>query len=110
MTLPTRGGRPLRSIWLPGMLLLLLPGCGRHQDAAPRSPEESLQSMQIHPDFRVEMFASEPEVVDPVEMAFDARGRIFVAERGFSVTGRKAGPHGGGSLASGPLPVGPELG
>jgi putative membrane-bound dehydrogenase-like protein len=36
--------------------------------------------MQVHPDFRVELFASEPDVVDPVEMAFDARGRIFVAE------------------------------
>ena len=36
--------------------------------------------MQIHPDFRVELFASEPDVLDPVEMAFDARGRVFVAE------------------------------
>ena len=80
MILPTRGGRPLTSIWILGASLLLLPGCSRHQDAAPRSPQESLQSMQIHPDFRVELFASEPEVVDPVEMAFDARGRIFVAE------------------------------
>ena len=80
MILPTRGGRPLTSIWILGASLLLLPGCSRHQDAAPRSPQESLQSMQIHPDFRVEIFASEPEVVDPVEMAFDARGRIFVAE------------------------------
>lgn len=80
MRFPTRGRLPLTSIWLLGAFLLLLPGCSRHQDAAPRSPQESLQSMQIHPDFRVELFASEPEVVDPVEMAFDARGRIFVAE------------------------------
>ena len=80
MNLPTRGGHPLKSIWILGVFLLLLPGCARHQDAAPRSPRESLQSMQVHPDFRVELFASEPEVVDPVEMAFDAQGRIFVAE------------------------------
>lgn len=80
MHLPTRGGRPLRSIWLLGVSLLFLPGCSRHQDAAPRSPRESLKSMQIHPDFRVELFASEPDVMDPVEMAFDAQGRIFVAE------------------------------
>ncbi|MDE2758453.1 MAG: c-type cytochrome [Acidobacteriota bacterium] len=80
MNISTCGGRPLRSIWLPGVFLLLLPACARHQDAAPRSPQESLQSMRIHPGFRVELFASEPDVVDPVEMAFDARGRLFVAE------------------------------
>lgn len=80
MILPTRGGRPLASIWILAASLLILPGCARHQDAAPRSPRESLQSMQVHPDFRVELFASEPDVVDPVEMAFDGRGRIFVAE------------------------------
>lgn len=80
MNLSILGERPPISIWILGASLLLLPGCSRHQDAAPRSPRESLQSMQIHPDFRVELFASEPEVVDPVEMAFDAQGRIFVAE------------------------------
>ena len=77
---PTRKRRPLKSLWVLGASLLLLPGCSRHQDAAPRSPQESLQSMQIHPDFRVELFASEPDVLDPVEMAFDGRGRVFVAE------------------------------
>lgn len=82
MNFPTRRGHPLKSIWILGGSLLLLPGCARHQDAVPGSPEESLQSMQVHPDFRVELFASEPEVVDPVEMAFDARGRLFVAEMG----------------------------
>lgn len=80
MELPTCRGHPLKLTWILGASLLLLPGCSRHQDAAPRSPRESLQSMQVHPDFRVELFASEPDVVDPVEMAFDARGRIFVAE------------------------------
>lgn len=80
MGFPTVEGRLLKPLWILGASLLLLPGCSRHQDAAPRSPRESLQSMQVHPDFRVELFASEPEVVDPVEMAFDARGRIFVAE------------------------------
>ncbi len=80
MNLPSRGGHPLTSIWILGVFLLLLPGCSRHQDAAPRSPRESLQSMQVHPDFRVELFASEPDVVDPVEMAYPVRTRFQVLD------------------------------
>ncbi len=58
----------------------MLAACSRHPDAGPLSPEESLQSIRIHQDFRVELFAAEPDVMDPVEIAFDAWGRAFVAE------------------------------
>src|SRR5262245_29638595 len=44
------------------------------------------------PGFRAELVACEPEVVDPVAMAFDERGRIFVAEmRGYPNGGRGTG-------------------
>lgn len=46
----------------------------------PLSPEEAIESFQVHPDFRVEVFAAEPYVVDPVEVVFDERGRAFAAE------------------------------
>src|SRR4029077_19102974 len=61
--------------------LLCLAGCGKkYVDQPPRSPEESLRSIQVSPDFKVDLFASEPMVYDPVEMGFDENGRIFVAE------------------------------
>lgn len=61
--------------------LLVLAGCGkRHTDSRPLSPQQELQSFRLSEDFRVELFASEPHVVDPVEMVFDENGRIYVAE------------------------------
>jgi glucose/arabinose dehydrogenase len=46
------------------------------------SGEESLQKMTIGQGLKVELFASEkefPELVNPVQMAFDTRGRLWVA-------------------------------
>ncbi len=52
---------------------------------APRSPEEAMKAFQVADGFRIELAASEPNVVDPVAMAFDADGRLFVIEmRGYS--------------------------
>jgi putative membrane-bound dehydrogenase-like protein len=60
---------------------LLVLACGKkHIDAPPMTPEESLKSMRLSEDFHVELFLAEPQVVDPVEMAFDENGRIYVAE------------------------------
>ncbi|HKW99916.1 MAG TPA: PVC-type heme-binding CxxCH protein [Bryobacteraceae bacterium] len=61
--------------------LLLAVSCSRkHPDAPALSPEESLKAIHIQGDFHVELFASEPLVYDPVEMAFDENGKIYVAE------------------------------
>ena len=49
-------------------------------DPGPLSPAEALHTLQIAEGFRIELFASEPHVVDPVEMAFDANGGVYVAE------------------------------
>ena len=46
----------------------------------PLSPEEALDSFQLHPDFEIEVFAAEPFVKDPVCMEFDADGNIYVVE------------------------------
>jgi glucose/arabinose dehydrogenase len=62
-------------------LLMTFAACGpKHIDQAPRSPQESLRSIQVQSGFKVELFASEPLVFDPVEMVFDENGRMFVAE------------------------------
>ena len=47
---------------------------------APSEPAEALKKFQIKEGFRIELAASEPEVVDPVSMAFDADGRLYVVE------------------------------
>lgn len=44
--------------------------------------EESIEKMTVHPGMKVTLFASEekfPELVNPVQMAFDTRGRLWVA-------------------------------
>ncbi|HVK07190.1 MAG TPA: PVC-type heme-binding CxxCH protein [Gemmataceae bacterium] len=52
--------------------------------ADPLTPQQELASFKTLPGFKVELVASEPDVVDPVAMAFDERGRLFVCEmRGY---------------------------
>ena len=63
---------------LPG--LLLLSGCGESTETGPLSPEESLAGFQHPGDVRIEIFAAEPYVRDPVDLVFDEEGRAFVAE------------------------------
>src|SRR5262245_64416962 len=46
----------------------------------PRSAEEALKHMQVPEGFTVELVASEPDIVNPVAMHFDDRGRIWVTE------------------------------
>ncbi len=61
-------------------LLLLLSGCSTDERPLPLSAEETLETFQISEDFRVEIFAAEPYVTDPVELVFDEQGRAWVAE------------------------------
>jgi len=49
---------------------------------SPVSPRESLQWLETEPGFQVELVASEPQIVDPVSMQIDARGRMWVVEMG----------------------------
>lgn len=47
----------------------------------PLSPTEALAKFQLaEPDLKIELAAAEPEVVDPVAIRFDERGRMWVAE------------------------------
>ena len=67
------------------LVLLLATACASRDakgpyDTDPRNPEESRKTFQIVEGFRAELFAAEPNVVDPVEMAFDENGDVYVAE------------------------------
>lgn len=46
----------------------------------PLSPADSMQRMHLPEGFRVELFAAEPQIVKPISMTFDARGRLWVIE------------------------------
>jgi len=44
------------------------------------APEETEKKIQVPPGFEVRLFAAEPEVVNPVAMTWDERGRLWVVE------------------------------
>jgi mono/diheme cytochrome c family protein len=46
----------------------------------PLSPEESIKKVQLPPGYQLELVASEPMVQEPVALAWDGNGRMYVAE------------------------------
>ncbi len=55
------------------------------------TPQQAMAKMTLPPGFRVELVASEPALQNPVAMAFDDRGRIYVTES-FEYPRREPGP------------------
>ncbi len=52
--------------------------------APPLPPEQALKSFKIQAGFRIELVAAEPLVHDPIQIAFDPDGRLWVLEmRGY---------------------------
>src|SRR5881397_278653 len=52
--------------------------------APPLPPEQALKSFKVQPGFRIELVAAEPLVHDPIQIAFDPDGRLWVLEmRGY---------------------------
>lgn len=58
------------------------------------SPEEAQQKFTLPPGFEIRLFASEPEVVNPVAMTWDERGRLWVVELYEYPLGAKPGTKG----------------
>ncbi len=46
----------------------------------PLSVRGSMERTQVAPDLRLELFAAEPDIMKPIAMAWDERGRCWVAE------------------------------
>ena len=46
----------------------------------PLSPEDSLAHTQVPVGWKLELFAAEPDIVNPICLAWDERGRLWVAE------------------------------
>src|ERR671937_689614 len=54
------------------------------QDRPALSTAEALASFALEPGYRIDLVAAEPLVQSPVAIAFDDRGRMYVAEnRGY---------------------------
>ena len=64
---------------IPSVLLL----CDAAQSAkvrSPVSPDQSLGHFKLAPGLQIELAAAEPEVIDPVAIAFDEDGKLWVVE------------------------------
>lgn len=61
----------------------------------PVPPDRASETFQIRKGFRMELVASEPQVVSPVTLAFDEDGRAFVAEMIDYSERRDETPHAG---------------
>ena len=51
----------------------------RHPGRPPYSPSQSLALIEVAPGLRIELFAAEPLVADPVAMDIDEDGHVYVA-------------------------------
>lgn len=73
---------PRRAVVAYGALLVvgLFTAIPRAEASEPRSPAAALADFSLTPGYRIELVASEPQIVDPVAMAFDSQGRLWVVE------------------------------
>ncbi len=84
---PLRYGPALALVWAAA-------GLGLPQACAsePLEPREALRTIHVKEGFRLEIVATEPEVMDPVALAFDENGRLYVVEmRGYPNEGTGEG-------------------
>ncbi len=63
------------------LLVLIITGCG-HQPSSPsnESAENALSTFKLPPGFKIELVAAEPLISDPVDMAIDEKGCMYVVE------------------------------
>ncbi|HKX61060.1 MAG TPA: PVC-type heme-binding CxxCH protein [Verrucomicrobiae bacterium] len=57
-----------------------LSGVYKAVDTPPQHPRETEKKFKVPKGFEVRLFASEPEIVNPVAMTWDDRGRLWVLE------------------------------
>jgi putative heme-binding domain-containing protein len=77
------------------IILLAVAGCNQTSDDSrtygpafnenirptePRTPEEELAGFILPPGFEIELYASEPQIDKPMNLNFDAQGRLWVTQ------------------------------
>src|SRR5258706_8860748 len=61
----------------------------RYPEGGPTAPEKASVKLEVHPDFNVSLVAAEPLITKPININWDARGRLWVAETPEYPNGRK---------------------
>jgi putative membrane-bound dehydrogenase-like protein len=51
-----------------------------HTMQKPLEPKDSMKHLATLPEFEVALFASEPEIIKPIWLAWDERGRLWISE------------------------------
>ncbi len=46
----------------------------------PRTPDQEKAGFKLPPGFEIELFAAEPQIGKPINLAFDAKGRVWITE------------------------------
>ncbi len=59
---------------------VVIPHAQTEVPGPPVSPAEAMKKMTLPPGFTVELVAAEPNLVNPVAMTFDEKGRIWITE------------------------------
>lgn len=57
-----------------------IPGLPDPPPSPALAPDEALTTLHVQDGFRIELMASEPTIEDPIALAFDADGRLYVLE------------------------------
>ena len=70
------------SLLLTGAILTTIPACDpkSSQQQPPYSPQDALSTFRLPEGYSIELAASEPLVTDPVEVAFDEDGKMYVVQ------------------------------
>ncbi len=66
--------------WAPDARAQVIPHAQDRPPGPALSPQEAIARMVVPPGFRVELVASEPDIVNPVAMTFDEKGRAWITE------------------------------
>lgn len=72
----------LKTLAVSALTLLSLPTIAQKRYTEALSPDESAKTFQLREEFSIEPFVTEPEVLSPVDLVFDASGNAFVVEMG----------------------------
>jgi len=76
---------PTASIWSAGLFVLIVL-CGRSLVAQhvvkedPLAPADERQKFHLPQGFEIQLVASEPDIAKPINLAFDAAGRLLVSQ------------------------------
>src|ERR1043166_7425481 len=61
----------------------------RYPEGGPTAPEKAAAKLEVHPDFNLQLVASEPLINKPINLDWDPAGRLWVAETPEYPNGRR---------------------